>query len=149
MASCSHHCHHLSYPQLDLQILGRYKHQLHRIFLHGVLQEPRVTAKLESETGKEVYASADIGDVSNSWSHSKVMLTSNATDAKAQLTLYIEGEADLAVRLISLFPAENVKGAVLQPFRPELLQYLKDLRPRFDTPKHFWLSSNAVLAFLQ
>ncbi len=117
-------------------------------FLHGMLQKTHVTAKLESETGK-VYASADIGDTSNSWSHSKVMLTSNETDAKAQLTLYIDGEADLAVRLVSLFPAENVKGAVLQPFRPDLLQYLKDLQPRFDTPKHFWLSSNAVLAFLQ
>ena len=126
----------------------RHKGQVHKC-LCGVLQELRVTAKLESETGKEVYASADMGDISESWSHSKVMLTSNATDAKAQLTLYIEGEADLAVRLISLFPAENVKGAVLQPFRPDLLQYLKDLQPRFDTPRHFWLSSNAVLAFLQ
>ncbi|DBA71494.1 TPA: aspartate-semialdehyde dehydrogenase-like protein [Trebouxia sp. C0005] len=94
-------------------------------------KEPRVTAKLESETGKEVYASADLGAISNSWSHSKVMLTSNATDAKGQLTLYVEGEADVAVRLVSLFPAENVKGAVLQPFRPDLLQYLKDLQPRF------------------
>lgn len=113
-----------------------------------MLQEQRVTAKLESETGKEVYASADIGDISNSWSHSKVMLTSNATDAGAQLTLYVDGEADLAVRLVSLFPAENVKGAVLQPFRPDLMQYLKDLQPRFDTPKHFELSTNAFWAFL-
>ncbi|DBA87466.1 TPA: aspartate-semialdehyde dehydrogenase-like protein [Trebouxia sp. C0004] len=111
-------------------------------------KELHVNAKLESETGKEVYASADIGDISSSWSHSKVMLTSNATDAKAQLTLYVKGEADLAVRLVSLFPAENVKGAVLQPFRPDLLQYLKDLRPRFDTPKHFWLPSDAVSGFL-
>lgn len=111
-----------------------------------MLQEPRVTAKLESETGKEVYASADLGAISNSWSHSKVMLTSNATDAKGQLTLYVEGEADVAVRLVSLFPAENVKGAVLQPFRPDLLQYLKDLQPRFDTPKHFWLSLDSLIA---
>ena len=111
-----------------------------------MLQEPHLTAKLESETGDEVYASADIGDISNSWSHVKLMLTSNATDAKAQLTLYIEGEADLAVRLVSMFPADNVEGAVLQPFRPDLLQYLKDLQPRFDTPKHFWLFSDAVLA---
>ncbi len=83
------------------------------------------------------------------------MLTSNTADAKAQLTLYIEGEADLAVRLVSLFPAENVKGAVLQPFRPDLLQYLKDLQPRFDTPltlpitsgfppMQSWLSSNSL-----
>ena len=149
MTSCIHSCHHLSYHQVDLQTFDRHKHQLQITVLYGVLQEPRVTAKLESETGKEVYASADIGTISNSWSHSNVMLTSNATDAKAQLTLYIEGEADLAVRLISLFPADNVKGAVLQPFRPDLLQYLKDLQPRFDTPKHFWLTSNAVLAVLQ
>ena len=96
------------------------------------MQAPRVTAKLESKDGKDVYASADIDDISSSWSHVKLMLTSSATDDKAQLTLYIDGEADVAVRLVSLFPAENVKGEVLQPFRPDILQYLKDLQPRYS-----------------
>ena len=100
--------------------------------LHMAAQAPRVTAKLESADGKRVYASADISDISSSWSHPKIMLTSNATDDKAQLTLYVKGDANLAVRMVSLFPAENVKGEVLQPFRPDILQYLKDLRPRFD-----------------
>lgn len=103
--------------------------------VHMAAQAPQVTAKLESADGKRVYASADIDDVLSSWSHPKIMLTSNATDDKAQLTLYVDGEADLAVRLISLFPAENVKGEVLQPFRPDILQYLKDLYPRFDLLK--------------
>ena len=95
------------------------------------MQAQHVTAKLESEDGETVYASAEINDISSSWSHPKIMLTSNGTDTSAQLTLYIEGEANLAVRLVSLFPAENVKGDVLQPFRADLLQYLKDLRPRY------------------
>lgn len=96
------------------------------------MQAPCVTAKLESKDGKDVYASADIDDISPSWSHVKLMLTSSATDDKAQLTLYIDGEADVAVRLVSLFPAKNVEGEVLQPFRPDILQYLKDLQPRFS-----------------
>lgn len=59
------------------------------------------------------------------------MLTSNGTDPEAQLTLYVDGKADLAVRMLSLFPAENVKGEVLQPFRTDILEYLKDLKPRY------------------
>ncbi len=95
-----------------------------------VLQAPQVTATLESQDGNTVYASADIGDISSAWKHPKIMLTSNATDASAQLTLYISGAADVSVRMVSLWPAQNVKGEVLQPFRPDLLQYLKDLKPR-------------------
>lgn len=94
------------------------------------LQAPHVTAKLESKDGTEVYASAHIDGISSSWSRLKFMLSSNATADAAQLTLYIEGEANLAVRLVSLFPAENVKGEMLQPFRADILQYLKDLHPR-------------------
>lgn len=89
-----------------------------------------MTAKLESRDGTAVYASADISNISTSWSHTKVMLNSNGTDAAAQLTLHIDGQAETAVRLVSLFPAENVRGEVLQPFRQDILQYLKDLRPR-------------------
>ena len=89
-----------------------------------------MTAKLESEDGKEVYASATLDNITSYWSHSKVMLTSNCTDSTAQVTLYIEEEADLAIRLVSLFPAENVQEEELQPFRTDMLQYLKDLQPR-------------------
>ncbi len=108
-----------------------------------VLQAPQVTATLESQDGKTVYASADIGDISSAWKHPKIMLTSNGTDASAQLTLYINGAADVSLRMVSLWPAQNVKGQVLQPFRPDLLQYLKDLKPRcchslfaFTQPAH-------------
>ena len=64
------------------------------------------------------------------------MLTSNGTDPEAQLTLYVDGKADLAVRMLSLFPAENVKGEVLQPFRTDILEYLKDLKPRYGKESH-------------
>ena len=95
-----------------------------------VLQALQVTATLKSQDGSIVYASADIGDISSAWSHPKIMLTSNGTDPSAQLTLYINGAADVSLRMVSLWPAQNVKGEVLQPFRPDLLQYLKDLKPR-------------------
>ena len=95
-----------------------------------VLQAPQVTATLESQDGNTVYASADIGDISSAWKHPKMMLTSNGTDPSAQLTLYINGAADVSLKMVSLWPAQNVKGEVLQPFRPDLLQYLKDLKPR-------------------
>ena len=94
------------------------------------LQAAKVTVKLESEDRNTVYASAAIDDISAAWKHPKVMLKSNGTSSTAQLTLYINGAAEVSVKMLSLFPAENVKGNVLQPFRPDLLQYLKDLKPR-------------------
>ena len=95
-----------------------------------VLQAPHMTATLESQDGKTIYASADVSDISSAWKHPKIMLTSNGTDPSAQLTLYINGAADMSLRMVSLWPAQNVKGEVLQPFRPDLLRYLKDLKPR-------------------
>lgn len=60
------------------------------------------------------------------------MLTSNGTDPTAQLTLYVHDQhVELSIRMLSLFPAENVKGNVLQPFRTDILDYLKDLKPRY------------------
>lgn len=100
--------------------------------LSSSMQAFQVTVKLESQKGKTVYASADINNISSGWKHPKVMLSSNGTDPSAQLTIYINGAADISLKMVSLWPAENVKGEVLQPFRPDLLQYLKDLKPRCD-----------------
>lgn len=64
------------------------------------------------------------------------MLTSYGTDPTAQLTMYVHGQAaDLSIKMLSLFPADNVKGDVLQPFRTDILDYLKDLKPRYDNCK--------------
>nr|QOL01194.1 putative extracellular protein TR9_006 [Trebouxia lynnae] len=94
-------------------------------------QAPQITVQLESQDRQTVYASAAIEDISASLRHLKLMLASNGTDPNAQLTLFVHGKADLAIRMLSLFPAENVKGEVLQPFRTDILQYLKDLKPRY------------------
>ena len=60
------------------------------------------------------------------------MLTSNGTDPHAQLTLYVHNRhVELSVKMLSLFPAENVKGDMLQPFRTDILDYLKALKPRY------------------
>ncbi|KAL3133328.1 aspartate-semialdehyde dehydrogenase-like protein, variant 2 [Trebouxia sp. C0009 RCD-2024] len=95
-------------------------------------QAPQVTVQLESQDKRTVYAAAEVKDVSPSWNHSKIMLTSNGTDPTAQLTLYVHDQhVELSIRMLSLFPAENIKGDVLQPFRTDILDYLKDLKPRY------------------
>lgn len=102
--------------------------------------------RLESQDRETVYASAEVTDISSTWRHSKIMLTSNGTDPTAQLTLYVHGPAvDMSIKMLSLFPAENVKGEVLQPFRSDILEYLKDLKPRYDYRKH----SNKDIALLR
>lgn len=97
-------------------------------------QEPQITVQLESQDRETVYASAEVKDVSSSWNHSKMMLTSNGTDPNAQLTLYVHGrDVELSIRMLSLFPAENIKEDGLQPFRTDILEYLKDLKPRYGS----------------
>ncbi len=129
---CHRVCHRVCRFEVLHTILGG-QHATSTAAQHNgfPLQGPRVTAKLESEGGETVYASAEVKDISSAWTHPKIKLTSNGTDPNAQLTLYVHGAADISFRMVSVFPEENVKGDVLQPFRPDLLQYLKDLKPRY------------------
>ena len=59
-------------------------------------------------------------------------LTADSSDLAAQLRISFPGPAELLVDVVSLFPLENVAKGALNPypFRPDLLQYVKDLNPR-------------------
>ena len=59
-------------------------------------------------------------------------LTADSSDLGAQLRISFPGPAELLVDVVSLFPLENVAKGALNPypFRPDLLQYVKDLNPR-------------------
>jgi alpha-N-arabinofuranosidase len=71
------------------------------------------------------------------WKKYKGILTSNSTDTDARLMLSFNGPATLIIDSLSLFPIENIeKGTAVGhrnpwPFREDLLQALKALRPGF------------------
>ena len=61
----------------------------------------------------------------------------SAADPNASLAVTFSGPGALLVDVVSLLPADNVARAAVAgamnpwPFRADLLQMLKDLRPRF------------------
>lgn len=69
------------------------------------------------------------------WARYEGTLTAEATEADARLVVSFEGPTTLILDSLSLFPSDNVKKARSEghlnpwPFRPDLLQALKDLQP--------------------
>ena len=72
-----------------------------------------------------------VTDFGKDWQSHSVTLTSNVTEPKAKLNLWIEsGNGLLDIDLVSLFPTDTWKGR--QPgLRKDLVQYLADMKPGF------------------
>ena len=88
-----------------------------------------VTATLESADGAAVYAAATLRGVTGAWAPFVTSLVSNATDPNAVLAISATGCTSLALDVVSLFPEANGPKGAVTPFRQDLLQLLKDLRP--------------------
>ncbi|MGD0517819.1 MAG: hypothetical protein ABSA26_09825, partial [Thermoguttaceae bacterium] len=89
-----------------------------------------VTAALESANGKKTYAQARIDNVDSQWKTYKVVLTSNATDPKAQLVLSASHPGTLRMDMVSLFPHKTFKDRP-NGMRLDLAAMLENLRPSF------------------
>jgi alpha-N-arabinofuranosidase len=90
-----------------------------------------ITLSLQSADGATVYASGDVGGVTQAWKQFEVTLTTGdvPTTANARYALLVNRSGRLWVSLVSLFPPtfkDQPNG-----FRPDLLQMLVDLKPTF------------------
>ncbi|KAK9814829.1 hypothetical protein WJX72_012237 [[Myrmecia] bisecta] len=93
-----------------------------------------ITITLEDASGLNTYASASqMPNEVSAWHKYTAVLLPNATDYNAMLAVHVQGPAVLLVSMVSLFPAENIVPGQLNPwpFRRDLLQMVKDLKPRF------------------
>ena len=106
-----------------------------------------MAVSLQSKDGRVKYASTTFTNISTTWQHLSATLTTETT-GDAQLAIEVQGRAGVALEFVSLLPAANVQAqGNLQnpfPFRADLLQMLRDLKPRWDTPlnwgcQHLWL----------
>ena len=90
-----------------------------------------ITAAIESEDGKTTYANGRVSGLTPAWKQYEVMLsTANvAPTAKARFVLTVERPGTIWFSLVSLFPP-TYKNQV-NGFRPDLLQMLIDMRPKF------------------
>ena len=90
-----------------------------------------ITAAIESDDGKTTYANARVTGVTQAWKQYEVTLStaSVAPTAKARFVLTVERPGTIWFSLVSLFPP-TYKNQV-NGFRPDLLQMLIDMRPKF------------------
>ena len=90
-----------------------------------------ITAAIESEDGKTVYATGRVSRLTQAWKQYDVTLTSSALEptAKARFVLTADRPGTIWLTLVSLFPPTYRNQA--NGFRPDLLQMLIDMRPKF------------------
>jgi len=90
-----------------------------------------ITAAIESVDGKTTYANARVTGLTQAWKQYQVTLStaSVAPTANARFVLTVERPGTIWFSLVSLFPP-TYKNQV-NGFRPDLLQMLIDMRPKF------------------
>jgi alpha-N-arabinofuranosidase len=90
-----------------------------------------ITAAIESEDGKTLYASGRVTRLTQTWKQYDVALTASAVEstARARFDLTTERPGTIWFALVSLFPPTYRNQA--NGFRPDLLQMLIDMRPKF------------------
>jgi alpha-N-arabinofuranosidase len=90
-----------------------------------------ITAAIQSDDGKTTYASGRVSGLTQTWKQYEVTLsTSNvAATANARFVLTVERPGTIWFSLVSLF-APTYKNQA-NGFRPDLLQMLIDMRPKF------------------
>ncbi len=87
----------------------------------------RVELVDEDET---VLGSATLSSFNNEWRNYEVSLTANKTASKAKLNIWFEGEGEIDIDMISLFPSDTWMGRS-KGLRADLVQMMADLNPGF------------------
>lgn len=116
-----------SIGQSGLPLCKPAEHEVNDLVQDARLSSP-VTVTLESANGSAIYASAIFSNITDEWTSFTAHLTANATDHHAVLAITTPGPA-LEVDVVSLFPQANGVHGSTSPFRTDLLQLLKDLKP--------------------
>jgi len=90
-----------------------------------------ITAAIESDDGKTTYANGRVTGLTQAWKQYEVTLSTSsvAPAANARFVLTVERPGTIWFSLVSLFPP-TYKNQV-NGFRPDLLQMLIDMRPKF------------------
>jgi len=90
-----------------------------------------IAAAIESEDGKTTYATGRVSGLTQTWKPYELTLMTTKAEptAKARLVLTVDRPGTIWFSLVSLFPPTYRNQA--NGFRPDLLQMLIDMRPKF------------------
>lgn len=102
-------------------------------------QDPPINVSIallgNSSAAVDMYAEASLCATSAAWQRCSVELVPSETDHQAQVAVLFRGPGTLAIDMVSMFPTENVRKGSGHlnpwPFRQDLLEALRDLRPGF------------------
>ena len=86
--------------------------------------------QLVDSTGKNLGESQTVNISGNNWQQYKTSLTANATELKARLNVWFEGEGVADFDMLSLFPQHTWKERP-NGLRADLVQLLADMKPGF------------------
>lgn len=90
-----------------------------------------IRAELVDSVGQIIGSGKLIPEKSTTdWQRGSVSFTSNKTDAKAKLNVWFEGQGEVDLDMISLFPSDTWKGRK-NGLREDMVQVLADLKPGF------------------
>lgn len=117
--------HGIYQPRVPVVADAEYKG---RVWLKGEAYAGGVTLALESDVNVgEVYASADIAQVSNDWRAYDVTLKPSKSDPLARLCVLFNGRGRVWVDKVSLMPSDAAPGGV----RRDVFERVRSLRPAF------------------
>jgi alpha-N-arabinofuranosidase len=117
--------HGMYQPRVPVVADAEYKG---RVWLKGEGYAGKVTVALESDVNVgEVYASADIVQVSNDWRAYDVTLKPSKSDPLARLCVLFGGRGRVWVDKVSLMPSDAAPGGV----RRDVFERVRSLRPAF------------------
>ncbi len=87
---------------------------------------------LQGKDSGKVYGEATFEGVTTSWQKYSANITTNTTDFHAEVAVQLLHPGSVLVDSLSLFPGGNLRPGWQNPypFRADLLQLLKDLKPR-------------------
>jgi len=90
-----------------------------------------ITVALASEDGRTMYAAERVSGLTQAWKQYELTLTTTNVKptAQARFVLTVDGPGTIWFSLVSLFPPTYRDQA--NGFRPDLLQMLIDMRPKF------------------
>jgi alpha-L-arabinofuranosidase len=91
----------------------------------------KLTLRVELVNAKgEVIGKASLTPGGDDWKKHSVTLTATATEPKASLNVWFEGQGSMDIDVVSLFPNDTWKGRP-NGLRADLVQLLADMKPGF------------------
>ncbi len=87
---------------------------------------------LKAQKSRSVYGEATFEGVDASWRKFSANITANTTDTQAEVAVQLLHPGRVMMDSLSLFPCSNLRPGWQNPypFRADLLQHLRDLKPR-------------------